>query len=76
MPYNRAALKPQTDINVPRDTYYGFVNRDFQKAKLDFGTVNTEVAITPFITFNNKTRIERSVLDYIGTLPSNPTQLR
>jgi catecholate siderophore receptor len=73
VPYNRAALKPQTDINLPRDTYYGFVNRDFQKAKQDFGTVNTEVAITPFITFNNKTRIERSVLDYIGTLPSNPT---
>jgi catecholate siderophore receptor len=73
VPYNRAALKPVTDINVPRDTYYGFVNRDFQKAKQDFGTVNAEIFLAPWATFNNKTRLERSVLDYIGTLPNNPT---
>ena len=32
---------PVTDINVPRETWYGFVNRDFQKAQQDFGTVST-----------------------------------
>jgi catecholate siderophore receptor len=73
VPYNRTARAPVTDINVPRETYYGFVNRDFQKARQDFGTVIGELKITPDITLTNKTRLERSVLDYVGTLPSNAT---
>jgi catecholate siderophore receptor len=73
VPYNAAARKPQTDINLPRDTWYGFVNRDFQKAQQDFGTLNTEVELNPYVTLSNKTRVAHSVLDYIGTLPSNPT---
>ncbi|WP_244431972.1 TonB-dependent siderophore receptor [Rhodopseudomonas sp. B29] len=73
VPYNTALRLPSTSVNVPRDTYYGFVNRDFQKAQQDFGTVTGEFAITPDITLSNRSRAERSVLDYIGTLPSNPT---
>jgi catecholate siderophore receptor len=73
VPYNRTARAPVTDINVPRETYYGFVNRDFQKARQDFGTVIGELKITPDITLTNKTRLERSILDYVGTLPSNAT---
>ncbi len=73
VPYNRALRAPSTDINVPRETYYGFLYRDFQKAKQDFGTITTEVQVAPFLTLTNKSRAERSVLDYIGTLPSNPT---
>ena len=73
VPYNRALRAPVTDINVPRETYYGFVNRDFQKARQDFGTLNAEVAITPWMTVSNKTRVARSILDYVGTLPSNST---
>ncbi|MDP1909116.1 MAG: TonB-dependent receptor, partial [Hyphomicrobium sp.] len=73
VPYNRALRAPSTDINVPRETYYGFVNRDFQKAKQDFGTITAEVQVAPFLTLTNRSRAERSVLDYIGTLPSNPT---
>ena len=73
VPYNRAALRPVTDLNVDRNTYYGFVNRDFQKATQDFGTVIGELRITPDITLTNKTRLERSILNYVGTLPSNAT---
>lgn len=73
VPYNRALQRPSTDINVPRDTYYGFVFRDFQRAQQDFGTINAEVAITPWLTVTNKSRAGRSVLDYVGTLPNNPT---
>jgi catecholate siderophore receptor len=73
VPYNRTLRAPVTDINVPRETYYGFVNRDFQKARQDFGTVIGELKITPDITLTNKTRLERSILDYVGTLPSNAT---
>jgi len=32
VPYNTAAGAPVTSLGVPRDTYYGFVNRDFQIA--------------------------------------------
>ncbi len=73
VPYNRAAKLPVTSINVPRDTWYGFVNRDFQKAKQDFGTLNIEYEFSPILTVSNKTRVAHSVLDYIGTLPNNPT---
>jgi catecholate siderophore receptor len=73
VPYNTAVKLPSTSVNVPRETYYGLVNRDFQKVQQDFGTLNIEVKVTPNITLSNKTRAERSVLDYIGTLPSNPT---
>ncbi|WP_346295140.1 TonB-dependent receptor [Rhodopseudomonas sp. P1] len=73
VPYNTALRRPSTDVNVPRETYYGFVNRDFQKAKQDFGTVTGEFAITPDLTLTNRSRAAHSVLDYIGTLPSNPT---
>jgi catecholate siderophore receptor len=73
VPYYRTLRKPSTDVDVPRETYYGFVNRDFQKATQDFGTLIMEADVTPWMTITNKSRAERSVLDYIGTLPSNPT---
>jgi catecholate siderophore receptor len=72
VPYNRPALAPFTETGVPRNTYYGFVNRDFQKTTQDIGTVNVEVAITDNLTFTNKTRGQRSILNYIGTLPEGP----
>ncbi len=31
VPYNTVAGAPVTSVGVPRQTYYGFVNRDFQK---------------------------------------------
>lgn len=73
VPYNAVRGKPVTELNVDRNTYYGFVNRDFQKATQDFGTINAEVKLTPDITLANKTRLERSILDYVGTLPSSAT---
>jgi catecholate siderophore receptor len=47
------------------------VNRDYYSIKQDIGTVGGEVAITPDLTLSNKTRVQRSVLDYIGTLPES-----
>ncbi len=34
---------PFTEFGVPRQTFYGFVNRDFQKTKQDFGTIDRRV---------------------------------
>ncbi|MFB9267170.1 TonB-dependent receptor [Bradyrhizobium erythrophlei] len=63
---------PYTDFGVNRNTFYGLVNRDYYSIKQDIGTVGGEVAITPDLALSNKTRYQRSVLDYIGTLPEGP----
>ena len=63
---------PFPDFGVNRNNFYGFVNRDYYSIKQDIGTFGGEVAITPDLTLSNKTRIQRSVLDYIGTLPEAP----
>ncbi|MBA7465763.1 putative TonB-dependent receptor BfrD [subsurface metagenome] len=55
-----------------RKNFYGFVNRDYYSIKQDIGTVGGEVNITPDLTLSNKTRFQRSVQDYIGTLPEGP----
>jgi catecholate siderophore receptor len=63
---------PFPDFGVSRNNFYGFVNRDYYSIKQDIGTVNAEVVISPELTVSNKTRIQRSVLDYIGTLAEAP----
>src|SRR6266850_140408 len=69
VPYNRPALAPWTDTGVSRNTFYGFVNRDFQKTKQDIATINGEFQINDNVTVSNKLREGRSVLNYVGTLP-------
>lgn len=63
---------PFTEYGVNRNNFYGFVNRDFQKAQQDIGTINTEIFATPDLTVTNKTRAQHSLLNYIGTLPESP----
>jgi catecholate siderophore receptor len=76
VPYNKLALAPWTDTGVSRNTYYGLVNRDFQKTQQDIGTLGGEFRINDNLTISNKFREENSVLNYIGTLPeaTNPYQ--
>ncbi len=73
VPYNNVEGAPVTSLGVPRDTYYGFVNRDFQKVQQDFGTVDSEYIVNDFVTLNNKIRDEQSILNYIGTIPEQST---
>jgi catecholate siderophore receptor len=63
---------PYPDFGVNRNTFYGLVNRDYYSIKQDIGTVGGEIAITPDLTLSSKTRFQRSVQDYIGTLPEAP----
>src|SRR3954467_1770750 len=70
--YSTTAGGPFTDFGVNRKTFYGLVNRDYYSIKQDIGTFGGEVAITPDLTLSNKSRVQRSVLDYIGTLPEAP----
>jgi catecholate siderophore receptor len=63
---------PFTEYGVNRNTFYGFVNRDFQEAKQDIGSINAEVTINPDLTLSNKFRVQRSTLNYVGTIPESP----
>ena len=70
--YTNTAGGPFPDFGVTRNNFYGFVNRDYQSIKQDIGTANVEVTLSPELTVSNKTRVQRSVLDFIGTLPEAP----
>src|SRR3954452_8110773 len=70
--YRSTAGGPYPDFGVSRNTFYGLVNRDYYSIKQDIGSFGGEVAITPDLTLSNKSRVQRSVLDYIGTLPEGP----
>ena len=56
MPYNRIAQPPVHGGSVSRDTYYGFVNRDFQKAQQDFGTLTASIRFTDNLVLSSKLR--------------------
>ena len=70
--YTSTAGGPYPDFGANRNNFYGYVNRDYYSIKQHIGTVGGEIAITPDLTLSNKTRVQRSVLDYIGTLPESP----
>lgn len=72
VPYYKQGNVPATEAGVPRGTWYGFLNRDFQTARQDFGTLTAEYKPTNDITLTSRTRMEQSTLEYIGTLPQSP----
>ena len=73
VPYDQVRRRPVTDGDVSRDTYYGIVNRDFTRSTQDVGTFDTEWRVNDRITFENKFRGSHALLDYIGTIPENPS---
>jgi catecholate siderophore receptor len=72
VPYYKQGNVPVTSAGIPRGTWYGFLNRDFQAARQDFGTATAEYNVNEAITLSSKVRGEHSTLNYIGTLPQNP----
>ncbi|QOZ53750.1 TonB-dependent siderophore receptor [Bradyrhizobium sp. CCBAU 53338] len=72
VPYYKQGNVPVTSAGIPRETWYGFLNRDFQTARQDFGTGTAEYKVNEAITLTSKVRGEHSLLNYIGTLPQNP----
>jgi catecholate siderophore receptor len=72
VPWYRQRNTPVTEAGIPRQNWYGFVNRDFQTARQDFGTLTGEYKVTDNITLTSRTRAEHSLLAYIGTLPNGP----
>ncbi|BAM89021.1 putative outer membrane TonB-dependent receptor [Bradyrhizobium oligotrophicum S58] len=72
VPYYKQGNVPVTEAGISRNTWYGFLNRDFQTARQDFGTLTGEFKVTDSITLTSRTRMEHSDLIYIGTLPQSP----
>ena len=71
--FTTTAGAPYPDVGVNRNNFYGFLYRDFFQVQQDIGTVNTEIKITPDLTFNDKVRVSHSLNNYIGTLPESPS---
>ncbi|UFZ03352.1 TonB-dependent siderophore receptor [Bradyrhizobium ontarionense] len=70
VPFYKQGNIPVTSAGIPRETWYGFLNRDFQAARQDFGTLAAELKLNDAITLSSKLRGEHSELNYIGTLPN------
>jgi catecholate siderophore receptor len=68
VPYNRVTNRPFSQGVTQRDTWYGLVNRDFQKYQQDFGTFTAQYRVDDSLTFNSRLRQSRSIIDYVGTL--------
>lgn len=66
-------LRPTPETFNNRDTFYGFVNRDFQRAQQDIGTLKGELVINEYATVTNTFHVGHSVLDYVGTIPEQPS---
>ena len=73
VPTNQVTREPVTESGVSRDIFYGAVNRDFTRSTQDMGTVDAEWKLTDHITLENKFRLSHSLLNYIGTIPENPS---
>jgi catecholate siderophore receptor len=75
VPTDQVTREPVTssDLGIPRNTFYGAVNRDFTKATQDIGTLDAEWKLNDHVTLENKFRASHSLLNYIGTIPENPS---
>jgi catecholate siderophore receptor len=73
VPYDQVTHRPVTEGLVSRDTYYGIANRDFTKSIQDTATLDAEWKANNWVTVENKIRFSHSFLNYIGTIPENPS---
>ena len=74
VPTNQVTREPVTEGGlVPRNTYYGAVNRDFTESSQDMGTLDAQWKVSDHVTLENKFRASHSLLNYIGTIPENPS---
>ena len=73
VPYDQVTRAPVTEGIVPRNTYYGAINRDFTKLTQDVGTLDLSYIVNDHVTVDNKFRASHSLLNYIGTIPENPS---
>ena len=73
VPTNPLTGRPATEGVIPRDTYFGFVNRDFTKTTQNIGTLTGQYVVNDSVILTSKGRQEYSILNYIGTIPESPS---
>lgn len=73
VPYNPPLHRPATEGVISRNSYFGIVNRDFTQSTQDMGTLDVEWRVNSWLTLENKVRQGHSLLNYIGTIPENPS---
>lgn len=73
VPYDQVTRGPVTEGIVPRDTYYGAVNRDFTKSTQSMATLDAQWRVNDWVTLENNARASHSLLNYIGTIAENPS---
>ena len=74
IPYNNpnnAPTRSGSPIRVPRDTYYGLLDRDFQKQKNDIGQIVVRHNFGDGWQLRNTSVYARSTNDYIWTQPDD-----
>lgn len=63
---------PATEtVGLDRDTWYGIADRDFQDGTQDIATFGASYAFDTGLKLSNRTRIGRSTIDYIASVPSS-----
>ena len=60
-----------TPIDVPRDTFYGLVNRDFRDTETDIGTIDLRHDFGNNLVLRNVTRYGKSKNDFVWTQPDD-----
>jgi outer membrane receptor for monomeric catechols len=60
-----------TPVNVPRDTFYGLVNRDFRDTQSDIGTIDVRHDFGNKLILRNVTRYGKTSNDYVWTQPDD-----
>jgi catecholate siderophore receptor len=58
-------------LDVDRSTYYGMVDRDFRKERVDTATIRVEHNLSRDLHLRNTTRYSNSAQDYIWTQPDD-----
>jgi catecholate siderophore receptor len=77
VPYDTAAGAPVTSVGVPRQTYYGFVNRDFQIAQQDIGTLTGDFKVNDYVVVTNKfSRAQATTAAATPAAVTSPIQIR
>lgn len=65
-PFNPATGRP---VDVNRDNFYGLVNRDFDEAQADIGTLRFDHEFNDMFKFRNLTRYGETTRNFIVTKP-------
>ncbi|MED5596590.1 TonB-dependent receptor [Janthinobacterium sp. P210006] len=60
-----------TPVNVPRETFYGLVNRDFRDTQSDIGTIDVRHDFGNKLILRNVTRYGKTSNDYVWTQPDD-----